>query len=74
MFLNELEPGKTAKITDITDNSNIRRLYDLGIIPGTEIKALYKAPSGNITAYLVRGTVFALRGDTARKIKIDGSD
>ena len=77
MFLSELETGKKAKVTDILNDKKIdkQRLFDLGVIPGTEICALYASPSGNITAYLIRGTVFALRSDTASKIiiKADGS-
>ena len=73
MFLSELIPGKKAKVINISDNKKIdrQRLYDLGITPGTEICALYANPSKNITAYLIRGTVFALRDDTACEIKIN---
>ena len=47
-----------------------RRLIDLGIVDGTEICPLYRSPSGNPKAYLVRGAVIALRTDTAEKILI----
>ena len=50
-----------------------RRLLDLGIIEGTEIKPLYKSPSGNPTAYQVRGTVIALRSDISGKIMVSTS-
>ena len=73
MFLSELKIGEKAKITEISNDKFIdkQRLSDLGIIEGTQIEALYKSPFGNPTAYLVRGTVFALRTETAEKIKIE---
>ena len=74
MFLNEIKINSKSEVLDIPDNefADKQRLYDLGITPGTEIKSLYASPSGRITAYLVRGTVFALRDDTACKIMIKG--
>jgi len=73
MFLSELKIGEKAKITEISNDKFIdkQRLSDLGIIEGTQIEALYKSPFGNPTAYLVRGTVFALRTETTEKIKIE---
>ena len=74
MYLSELKPGEIAKITDISDNNKStdrQRLASLGIIEGTKIEALYKSPSGNPVAYLVRGTVFALRNDTAGNITVE---
>lgn len=50
------------------NNFDEQRLSDLGIIAGTEIESLYKSPFGNPAAYLIRGTVFALRNETAEKI------
>ncbi len=45
-----------------------RRILDLGVINGTEIETLYKSPSGNPVAYLIRGAVIALRSDMTDKI------
>ena len=49
-------------------NLDVKILSDLGIVAGTEIESLYKSPFGNPAAYLIRGTVFALRNETAEKI------
>lgn len=51
--------------------SERRRIFDLGIIPGTEIKALQKSPLGDPGAYFIRGTVIALRNEDARKIIVE---
>ena len=73
MFLSELKIGEKAKIINISDDKSIdkQRLSDLGIIEGTRIEPLYKSPSGNPVAYLIRGTVFALRNDTAERIIVE---
>jgi DtxR family Mn-dependent transcriptional regulator len=42
-----------------------RRLLDLGFVPGTEVAAVMKSPSGDPTGYRVRGAVIALRRDQA---------
>lgn len=46
------------------------RIYDLGIIEGTIIKALYKSPFNDPTAYMVRGTIIAIRNIDASKILV----
>ncbi len=71
--LNQLEPGQKGRVVQITPGirgAERRRLMDLGILPGTEIKAELKSPSGDPTAYLVRGALIALRADQAQHIKI----
>jgi len=67
----KLNPGEKAKVVCITDGPHKQRLCSLGIIEGTVIESLYKSPSGNPVAYLIRGTVFALRNETAEKIIIE---
>ena len=47
-----------------------RRFFDLGIIEGTNIEALYRSPFGDPTAYLIRGTVIAMREEESEKINV----
>lgn len=47
-----------------------RRLLDLGIVPGTKIKARLTSLNGDPTAYDVRGTTIALRKNQSDKIFI----
>jgi ferrous iron transport protein A len=69
--LNQLPVGKKANVTTLTfDGTTRRRMLDLGIIDGTEIEPLYKSPSGNPVAYLIRGAVIALRSDVSQKIMV----
>ncbi|RME96341.1 MAG: DNA-binding protein [Verrucomicrobia bacterium] len=72
--LHELEPGQEAVIRDIAPacrGVERRRFLDLGILPGTRIRAEFRSPSGDPTAYRVRDTLIALRRDQARWILID---
>ena len=45
-------------------------MLDMGLIPGTKLESVFKAPFGEPTAYLVRGTLIALRDSDAEKIVI----
>jgi len=69
--LNTLPTGKSAKIHSLTSNNlERRRMLDFGLIPGATITALYSSPFNNPTAYLIKGTVIALRNEDAKKILI----
>lgn len=47
-----------------------RRLLDLGLVPGTHIKAILKSPSGDPKAFEIRGSLIALRFEEASLINI----
>lgn len=44
---------------------------DLGILPGTTIEVEMTSPSGDPTAYKVRGALIALRKEQARMIRVE---
>lgn len=70
--LDLLDVGKKAKIIKVDNSGDIRRrLLDIGLIPGTEIESVLKSPSGDPTAYLVRGSLFAIRSEDAKNIQIE---
>ena len=65
------EIGHSAMIYSLAAKGlSNRRLLDLGMTPGTRITCLYAAPSGDPRAYLVRGTVIALRENDAKNVLI----
>jgi ferrous iron transport protein A len=67
--LDQLPVGKRASVAALkSDGATRRRMLDLGVIDGTEIEPLYKSPSGNPVAYLIRGAVIALRRDVSANI------
>lgn len=72
--LDTLVPGQSGLVTGISSLSRgveRRRLFDLGIIPGTEINVEMISPGGDPTAYRIRGTVIALRSSQARLIRVN---
>lgn len=70
--LSQLKPGQSATVVRLRlAGAMRRRLYDLGMIPGTQIKRLQTAPAGSPIAYAVRGTVIALRKKDARNIAVE---
>ena len=67
--LSQLCQGQTAVVKEIFLNGEMRRrVYDLGLIPGTCVKRLHAAPAGSPIAYAVRGAVIALRRCDAQHI------
>lgn len=70
--LDKLPINKTGEILYVGVNPVIKkRLLDLGMINSTKIKALYKSPLGDPTAYLLRGSIIALRKDDTQKITVN---
>jgi DtxR family Mn-dependent transcriptional regulator len=71
--LSSLKPGEHAQVLNISQacrGLERRRFMDLGILPGTAIEAEMASPSGDPTAYRVRGTLIALRQEQADMINI----
>ncbi len=70
--LHHLALGACGKVRELTaGGSNRRRMLDLGLICGTRVEALQKSPSGDPTAYEIRGAVIALRSEEAAQILIE---
>ncbi len=69
--LAELPTGERCRVAElISTGANRRRMLDLGIVPETEIEAVLKSPSGGVAAYLIRGTLIAIRAEDAVNIII----
>ena len=72
MTLNLLQTGRSAKITKIhSKDAERRRMFDLGILPGTRIENVMPSPLGDPIAYRVRSSVIALRTEQAELIEIE---
>lgn len=72
MTLDELLRDEGAVVTSLDSvGAERRRLMDLGVMPGTEVRAEQTSPLGDPTAYLVRGSVIVLRRSQARQIHIE---
>ena len=69
--LNQLPLNKSGKINKIECGEGIkRRLLDMGLVKETEITPILISPSGDPRAFLVRGTIIAIRKEDAKDIKI----
>ena len=69
--LNMLKTGEIAKVLRLENKGDIRRrLFDLGIIEGSEITCVFKAPFGDPTAYMIKGTIIAIRKNDSEKIVV----
>lgn len=70
--LSRIDIGEKCKITRLCSNGPIRRrLLDLGLIKGTEVKSLHRSPIGDPAAYLIRGAIIAFRSDLASTILVE---
>lgn len=67
--LSDLHLGDKGFVKYLTaEGAARRRMLDLGLVPNTKIEAIMKSPSGDPTAYLVRGAVIAIRREEAEDI------
>ena len=70
--LDSLSPGDGARIDRLTSKCSMKgRLEGLGFCPGAEIRCVMRSPLGDPTAYLIRGTLIALRRSDARFVAIE---
>jgi len=69
----ELAPGEVASVVEISavcQGPERRRLLDLGLVPGTTVRAELRSPLGDPVAYRVRGAVIALRKRQAGMVAV----
>lgn len=72
-FLNTLAVGQSGVVADVAAESAMRRrLFDLGLVPGTTVTCTAVSPAGDPAAYLIRGAVIALRGKDAAGVRLGG--
>jgi DtxR family Mn-dependent transcriptional regulator len=68
--LDEGEMGRVLGISPACQGPARRRLLDLGVVPGTEIRAEFVSTAGDPVAYRIRGALIALRRDQAALIRM----
>jgi ferrous iron transport protein A len=70
--LNKIEPGECACVLRLENKGSMRRrLLDIGIIKGTEIKCVGRNASGSLSAYLIRGAIIAIRSSDSGHIVVE---
>ena len=72
--LRELPAGSTAKVVNVHGEGAVsKRLMEMGVIPGTEIRVIKTAPFGDPIQVRVLGYSLALRKNEAASIEIAAS-
>ena len=70
--LHLLPPGAFCRVRQLNAQDNLRRrMLDLGFINNTVVEALRRSPTGDPTAYQIRGAVIALRSEEASNILVE---
>ena len=70
--LSELKINESAKVLKIECEPSVRRrLNDMGVFPGIEIKVVRFAPMGDPIQIEIRGYMLAIRKHEASKIIVE---
>jgi ferrous iron transport protein A len=68
----ELEVGQTGRVLRVAGDDEIgRRILEMGVTPGTEIRRLGAAPLGDPLEFELRGYRLSLRKSEAAHVEID---
>lgn len=71
MTLNELKPGQEAVVVSIGEKGTAkRRIMDMGVTPGVQVKVIKVAPLGDPIEINVRGYELSLRKSEAANIEV----
>lgn len=69
--LNKLEPGQNGKVVNIKGSgATRRRIMDMGIVRGSEIKVIRRAPLGDPVEFEIRDYNLTLRKREAECIYV----
>lgn len=70
--LGDLEAGARAIVRRVSGEPELlRRLMELGFVPGTTITLVRRAPMGDPIELRLRGTHFSIRHSEADRIDVD---
>ena len=71
--LEDLAPGQSGTILSIGNKSGTvkRRLVDMGLTPGTEVRVTKIAPLGDPIEVTLRGYELSLRKEDAEMIEVE---
>ena len=71
MTLREMKPGQSGKVISIGESGPLkRRIMDMGITPGVEVKVVKMAPWGDPVDIRIRGYELSLRREEAARIEV----
>ena len=69
--MSKIKPGQSAVVKQVDASENmLRRFLDIGLIGDTKIECIGRSPSGDPSAYLIRGAVIAIRSESCADIML----
>lgn len=72
MRLNDLKLGAKGMVKKLNIfGKQKQRLLDIGLTEGTVIESVLRSPSGDPTAYYIRGALIAIRNEDSCNIMCD---
>ncbi len=70
-FLTDVPPGDSARVTAVNGTGRVtRRLMEMGVVPGVELKVVKAAPFGDPIEVHLRGYSLAMRRTEADAIEV----
>ena len=70
--LRQLQPGQTAVVVKVTTGGELgRRLRDMGLVPGTPLRVIGRAPLKDPVEIKLRGYNLTLRNNEADSILVE---
>ena len=73
--LDQIEKGETGLVKSVEGDGKIRRrLFDMGVTPGTKVVLRKKAPMGDPIELTIRGYELSLRKAEAALVNIEVED
>jgi Fe2+ transport system protein FeoA len=67
----ELPPSVLAVVESVDcEDATTERMMDLGLVPGTRIRFVRRAPLGDPGVYELRGIQLCLRRSEARRVRV----
>ncbi|MBR2387301.1 MAG: ferrous iron transport protein A [Clostridia bacterium] len=74
LTLDNLSVNRCGRVAGLLSGGAMRRrMIDLGIVEGTKIECVGRSPSGDPSAYMIRGAVIAIRKRDAKNILLVAS-
>ena len=72
MKLSNLKISDKCIVKSVRSSDNIkRRLLDIGLTPGTMVEVVLENPGWNLKAYMIRGSLIAIRNSDSKDVLVD---
>ena len=72
MKLSNLKISDKCIVKSVRSSDNIkRRLLDIGLTPGTMVEVVLENPGRNLKAYMIRGSLIAIRNSDSKDVLVD---